>query len=111
LLTPRVVGPGADILLNALEPYDPNLTPAMLTTDQWSQLANAFHTWVFKPDVLEDETYVVEQGTVDEFRSTNIIPSQELSDEARELLEREEELVDIQNEYAFEQDITIDKRE
>ena len=104
----RVVAPGADILLKALEPYDPSLTPNTMTAEQWIKLADAFHHWVFKPDVLEDETYVVEEGTIDEVRSTDIIPGRELSDEARLLLEKEEELVDIEHEFA-ETDLKVEK--
>jgi len=54
-LTTRVVAPGADILLKAIEPYDPDLTPQSMTVEHWIKLANAFHQWPFKPDVLEDD--------------------------------------------------------
>jgi len=62
----------------------------MLTADQWEKLANAFHDWPFKPDVLEDETYV-EENLVEDFQNTSIQPVRELSEQARLLLEEEEE--------------------
>ena len=42
-----------------------------MTTGQWVTLAAAFHKWPFKPDVLEDETYV-EEELMEDFRSTGV---------------------------------------
>jgi hypothetical protein len=42
-----------------------------MTTEQWVALADAFHKWPFKPDVLEDETYV-EEELMEDFRSTGV---------------------------------------
>ena len=65
----RIVGPGAEILLKSIEPFDPETTPSMLTPAQWAKLADAFHSWHFKPDVLEDESFV-NVDVVDDFKAT-----------------------------------------
>jgi len=74
LLIERVVGPGAEILLKSIEPYDPTLTPSTLSTEQWVKLADAFHKWPFKPDVLEDETYVTDDP-VEDFQNARLFPA------------------------------------
>ena len=53
-----MVGPGAEILLKSIGPYNPALSASTLLPEQWVKLANAFHNWPFKPDVLEDESYL-----------------------------------------------------
>jgi len=42
-----------------------------MTTEQWITLAKAFHKWPFKPDVLEDETYI-EEELIGDFRSFGV---------------------------------------
>jgi|SRR5579859_900680 len=78
ILTCRIVGPGADILLKAIEPFDPQLTPNHMTIEQWRKLGDAFHDWVFKPDVLEDEAFV-EEDIVEDAMNTSVLPNRELS--------------------------------
>lgn len=84
------MAPGADILLNAIEPYAHDLNPNTMTTEQWIQLVNAFHNWPFKPDVLEDETYI-EDNVVEDMKNTTVMPTRELTTSARLLLEEEED--------------------
>jgi hypothetical protein len=73
MLIERVVAPGAQILLKSIEPYDPELTPSTLSTEQWVKLADAFHEWPFKPDVLEDETFI-KDDLVEDFQNTRLFP-------------------------------------
>jgi hypothetical protein len=73
MLIERVVAPGAEILLKSIEPYDPALTPSTLSTEQWVKLADAFHKWPFKPDVLEDETYITDD-LLEDFQNTRFFP-------------------------------------
>jgi len=81
------VAPGADILLKAIEPYDPGLTPTDLTAEHWRKLADAFHNWVFKPDVLEDESFI-EDDTVEDAMNTSVIPTREFSEAVRYSLDQ-----------------------
>jgi len=98
----RVVGPGANILLKSLEPFDQTANAAVdLTTEQWVKVADAFHDWPFKPDVLEDETFV-QDDDFSNARDTTIIPTREISEEARELLDAEEAM------YAEEEEDLLD---
>ena len=53
----RVISPGADILLSGLDPDCWDKPVSCLTKEEWVQLADAFHDWPFKPDVMEDEGY------------------------------------------------------
>ena len=76
----RVLAPGADILLEAIEPYDPNLTASLMTAEQWKKLGDAFHKWVFKPDVLEDETFI-DDDIVEDAMNTAVHPSREFSED------------------------------
>ena len=89
LLIVRIVAPGAEILLKAIEPYDPQLTPNMLTTEQWRRLGDAFHDWVFKPDVLEDETFF-DDDIVEDAMNASVLPIREFSPEVRSALEEAE---------------------
>jgi hypothetical protein len=73
MLIERVVGPGAEILLKSIEPYDPELTPSTLSTEQWVKLADAFHNWHFKPDVLEDETFI-KDDLVEDYQNARLFP-------------------------------------
>ena len=91
----RVVAPGADILLNSLEPADSNLTANTMTPEHWEKLANAFHDWPFKPDVLEDETYI-HDDLIEDLQNTSIASLRELPEDARLLLDEEED--EIRNE-------------
>lgn len=90
LLITRIVAPGAEILLKAIEPYDPRLTPNKLTIEQWRKLGDAFHDWVFKPDVLEDEAFI-DDDLVEDAMYTSVIPSREFSPEVQLALEQAEE--------------------
>jgi hypothetical protein len=83
------VGPGAEILLKSIEPFDPSLQPKELTTEQWIKLANAFHQWHFKPDVLADEG-LAEDDSDDLFIPTS---SQELESSQTD---RDDENVEIE---------------
>ena len=76
----RVLAPGADILLEAIEPYDPNLTANSMTAEQWRKLGDAFHKWVFKPDVLEDETFI-DDDIVEDAMNAAVHPSREFSED------------------------------
>jgi hypothetical protein len=87
VLMSRVVGPGADILLKAIEPFDPNLTPNTMTIEQWRKLGDAFHDWVFKPDVLEDEAFI-DDDIVEESMNTSVLPTRELSDAVKSSLDQ-----------------------
>ena len=69
------MAPGAEILLDAIGPFDFNLIPKCMTRDQWIKLANAFHEWHFKPDVLEDETYL-EDNMLTDYMATIRLPGQ-----------------------------------
>jgi hypothetical protein len=90
-LTTRVVAPGADILLKSIEPYDPDLSPIQLSQEQWIKLGNAFHKWPFKPDVLEDETYI-EDDAVEDMKQSAVFPNRMLTTSAPALIEAEEEV-------------------
>jgi hypothetical protein len=83
---PRVVAPGAQILLKSIEPYDPSLTAVTMTTEQWIKLADAFHQWPFKPDVHEDETYL-QNNMVEDMLNTSTMPTRELSSLTQLLLD------------------------
>ena len=72
-LIERIVAPGADILLKSIEPCDPGLTPSTLATEQWVKLVDAFHRWPFKPDVMEDETYITDDP-MEDYQTTMIMP-------------------------------------
>lgn len=50
------------------------MTPNALSTEQWIKLADAFHKWHFKPDVLEDEAYASEKP-LEDFRDSSILPT------------------------------------
>jgi hypothetical protein len=69
-----VVAPGAEILLESIEPYDPALSPSTLSMEQWVKLADAFHKWPFKPDVLEDESFIPDDSAND-YQSARIMPA------------------------------------
>ena len=71
----RIVAPGAEILIDAIEPLPPGFTVSNLSTEQWIQLADAFHDWVFKPDVLLDETFVRDDLVEDQQQASIHIPS------------------------------------
>jgi hypothetical protein len=76
------VAPGAEILVEALEPYEPGLTVDHMTTENWIKLADAFHDWVFKPDVLQDESYV-RDDVVEDQRQTSIHLPIEISEQSQ----------------------------
>jgi hypothetical protein len=73
-LMTSIVAPGAEILLKSIGPYAPNTTPNALTTEQWIKLADSFHRWHFKPDVLEDEAYA-SQKHLEDLRDSAILPT------------------------------------
>jgi len=74
LLIERVVAPGAEILLKSIEPYDPALSPSTLSMEQWVKLADAFHKWPFKPDVLADETFIP-NDSMEDYQNARIMPA------------------------------------
>ena len=69
-----MVAPGAEILLKSIEPYDPALSPSTLSMEQWVKLADAFHKWPFKPDVMEDESFIPDDLAHD-YQSARIMPA------------------------------------
>jgi hypothetical protein len=82
----RIVAPGAEILVDAIEPSSPGLTVANMTTEQWIQLADAFHDWVFKPDVLQDESYIRDDVVEDQQQASIHLPSEISKTSERSLL-------------------------
>jgi hypothetical protein len=70
----RIVSPGAEILIDAIEPIAPDLTVNNLSTKQWIQLADAFHDWVFKPDVLQDESFIRDDLVEDQQQASIHLP-------------------------------------
>jgi hypothetical protein len=76
LLTFRIVAPGAEVLTEALEPYEPGLTVGNMTSEHWIKLADAFHDWVFKPDVLQDESYIQDDVVEDQRKTSVHLPSE-----------------------------------
>ena len=101
----RVVAPGAEVLLKAIEPYDPELNPNSMGTEQWVKLADAFHEWHFKPDVLEDETFV-QHNILEDYQNTAIVPNRELSQAAQLLLDAEEEIDEDAEDIEFSEAAT-----
>lgn len=73
------MAPGAEILAKAIEPCEPRLSVSEMTIEHWIKLADAFHDWVFKPDVLQDESYVREDIVEDQQQASIHAPS-EISD-------------------------------
>ena len=69
------------MLIAALEPCEPALTVDNMTTEHWIKLADAFHDWVFKPDVLQDESYV-RDDVVEDQRQTSIHLPIEISEQS-----------------------------
>lgn len=67
-----------------------------MSTEQWIKLGEAFHKWPFKPDVLEDETYLQDE-VMEDFRSTGVrTPEVQMKELGIEDIEDEiEELNDL----------------
>jgi hypothetical protein len=80
------VAPGAEILVDAIEPPSPGLTVSNMTTEQWIQLADAFHDWVFKPDVLQDESYIRDDVVEDQQQASIHLPAEISKTSERSLL-------------------------
>jgi hypothetical protein len=66
-----------------------------MSTEQWIKLGEAFRKWPFKPDVLEDETYVEVLSLDDLLKSPR--HTTELQMDRLEMEQDEDEIDDFDN--------------
>jgi hypothetical protein len=82
----RIVAPGAEILVDAIKPLPPGLIVHNMSTEQWIQLADAFHDWVFKPDVLQDESFIRDDLVEDQQQASVHFPTEISKSSVKSLL-------------------------